>query len=264
MRERYILGAWSLAISALVFLPGILAAQTRDSAPVPETGPSVAEVRSAEAAEASADRAESSLVPRRPIQQAAPASPAYAAITGAQRLEWVVDGTVGLNSLRIGIVASAWSTAFNTPEEWGRTVSGFAKRYVEREADVAISSTIEAGLGALWGEEPRYVPSRRRGLWPRTQYAMKTVFLAQRRDGHLAPAWGRLAGNVVNNVIENSWLPPSVTTGQQTAIRSAEGFVGRLIGNLWEEFRPDVKKRLPHWASMSDIAPVAFQPHQKK
>jgi len=170
--------------------------------------------------------------------------PRYTPITKGERLGWIVDGTIGPKSLAIGVLAGGWDTAFNTPEEWGRSWSGFAKRYVQREADVAISSSLEAGLGAIWGEDPRYFQSRQKGIWPRTRYAMKTVFLAPRRDGRLAPAWGRVAGNVFNNVIENSWLPPSVTTGQQTALRSAEGFVGRLIGNLWSEFWPDVSRHV--------------------
>jgi hypothetical protein len=157
---------------------------------------------------------------------------------------WIVDGTIGPKSLATGVLSAGWDTAFNTPEEWGPSWSGFGKRYVQREADVAISSSIEAGLGAIWGEDPRYIPSHRRGIWPRTRYAVETVFLAQRRDGHLAPAWGRVAGNVFNNVIENSWLPPSVTTGRETALRSAEGFVGRLIGNVWSEFWPDVSHHI--------------------
>jgi hypothetical protein len=178
-------------------------------------------------------------------EQSPSASPTpYTAITGGERIDWIVKGTIGPQSLGVGIIAGAWDTALNSPEEWHRTFAGFGKRYLEREADVAISSTIEAGVGALWGEEPRYIRSQRRGLWPRTRYAMKTVFLAQRPDGRLAPAWGRLAGNVVNNVIENSWLPPSVTTGGQTTLRSVQGFAGRLIGNLWEEFWPDIKKRI--------------------
>src|SRR6185437_12045618 len=123
---------------------------------------------------------------------------------------------IGRRSLGVGVLAGVWQTGFNQPTEWGRTWSGFGKRYVEREADVAISSTIEAGAGAFWGEDPRYIPSARRGIWPRTRYALKTVFLAQRPGGHLAPAWGRYAGNVFNNVIENAWLPPSATTGGQT------------------------------------------------
>ena len=177
-------------------------------------------------------------------EQSVPAA-TYSPITNGQRVKWIVDGTVGVSSLTIGIVTSAWETAWNPPEEWERTFQGYGKRYLQREADVAISSTIEAGLGALWGEEPRYIPSHRRGLWPRTRYAMKTVFLAQRRDGQLAPAWGRIAGNVFNNVIENTWLPPSVTTGGQTTLRTAQGFAGRLIGNLWAEFSPELKKRFP-------------------
>jgi hypothetical protein len=164
-------------------------------------------------------------------------------ITGAQRVDWIVDGTVGPQSLAIGVVAASWQTGFNVPQEWGRTWSGYGKRYIEREADVAISNTIEAGLGAIWSEEPRYIASGRHGVWPRARYALKTVFLAQRSNGRLAPAWGRYAGNVFNNVIENAWLPPSVTTWGQTTLRSANGFLSRALGNLWEEFGPDLRKR---------------------
>ena len=179
---------------------------------------------------------------------AAPASPAslvtadaYAPITGAERVDWIVDGAIGRRSLTVvGPLATAWQTGFNSPEEWGRGASGIAKRYAQREADVAISNTIEGGLGALWGEDPRYIRSGRKGIWPRARYAMKTVFLAQGRDGKLRPAWGRYAGNTLNNVIENSWLPPSMTTPGQTALRSGMGFLGRLGGNAWEEFWPDV------------------------
>jgi hypothetical protein len=169
----------------------------------------------------------------------------YTPITTSERVGWIVDGTVGLKSLGVGVIAGAWDTGINTPEEWGRTFSGFGKRYAEREADVAISSSIEAGVGAIWGEDPRYIPSQRRGVWPRARYAIKTAFVAPRHDERLHPAWGRLAGNVLNNVIENSWLPPSVTTGRQTTVRSAQGYAGRLIGNLWAEFWPDLQKRTP-------------------
>ena len=111
---------------------------------------------------------------------------------------------------------------------------------------MAISNAIEAGVGALWGEEPRYVPSGRKGIWPRARYAIKTSVLAQRPDGHLAPAWGRYAGNVFNNLIENTWLPPSATTPGQTALRAVLGLLSRLGGNAWEEYWPDVRRKLRH------------------
>jgi hypothetical protein len=176
-------------------------------------------------------------------QPTGPSTDTYVPISGAQRVEWIVDGTIGPRSLGVGILAASWRTGFNVPQEWGKTWSGFGKRYLEREADVAISNTIEAGLGAIWAEDPRYIPSGRHGVWPRARHALKTVFLAPRSNGHLAPAWGYYAGNVFNNVIENTWLPPSATTWGQTAVRGANGFLGRAADNLWEEFWPDVRRR---------------------
>lgn len=164
-------------------------------------------------------------------------------MTGAERVQWIVDGTVGLKSLTVvGPIGTAWQTAWNQPSEWGQTWSGAGKRYLQREADVAISSTLEAGLGAIWGERADYIRSGRKGFRPRLNYALKTVFLAYRPDGQLAPAWGRYAGNTVNNVIENTWLPPSATTWGQTTWRCAAGFGTRAIGNVWEEFQPEIMR----------------------
>jgi len=168
-------------------------------------------------------------------------------MTGEERVHWIVDGTIGLKSLTVvGPIGTAWQTAWNQPEEWGQTWSGAGKRYLQREADVAISNTLEAGLGAIWGERADYIRKGTGGVKPRLGYALKTVFLAHHADGHLEFAWARLAGNSVNNVIENTWLPPSATTAQQTVWRSASGFGTRALGNVWEEFWPDVKRKLFH------------------
>jgi hypothetical protein len=171
---------------------------------------------------------------------------APAAITGVERINWIVDGMLGPRSLGVGVIATTWQMSWDTPREWPRSTYGFRLRYLEREADVAISNTLEAGLGALWGEDPRYIRAPRGPVRSRAAHAIKTVVLAPRGDGQFKLAWGRFAGNVVNNVIENAWLPPSMTTPGQTALRSANGMLGRLAGNLWEEFWPDLKTHLGH------------------
>lgn len=74
---------------------------------------------------------------------------------------------------------------------------------------------------------------------------MKTVVLAPRRDGHLAPAWGRFAGAVGSNVVQNTWLPSRLTTPKETALRIASSLLGRLASNVWLEFWPDLRRRLP-------------------
>ena len=167
-------------------------------------------------------------------------------ISGAERINWIVDGILGPRTLGVGVLATSWQMSWDTPREWPRSAFGFHKRYLEREADVAISNTIEAGLGALCGEDPRYFRAPRGTVGSRAAHALKTVVLAPRPDGQFKPAWGRFTGNVVNNVIENAWLPPSMTTPRQTALRSANGLLGRLAGNLWDEFWPDIRSRLSH------------------
>src|SRR2546423_1500250 len=167
-------------------------------------------------------------------------------MTSRERIHYIVDGTIGPKSLGVGVIAAAWQTAWNVPDEWGQTWSGAGKRYLQREADVAISNSIEAGLGALWGERADYIRSGKKGVKPRLGYALKTVFLAHHPDGHLEFAWARLGGNTINNLIENTWLPPSATTWQQTTWRSASGFGTRALGNVWEEFWPDVSRRVFH------------------
>lgn len=50
----------------------------------------------------------------------------------------------------------------NRPHEYGTHWDGLGKRYAIRLSGVATGNAIEASLGALWGEDPRYrrVPDR--------------------------------------------------------------------------------------------------------
>ena len=73
---------------------------------------------------------------------------------------------------------------------------------------------------------------------------MKTVVLAPRPDGHLAPAWGRFAGVVGSNVVMDAWLPSRLTTPRETAERIAAAMAGRVATNLLTEFGPDLRRKL--------------------
>src|SRR5262249_46839229 len=92
-------------------------------------------------------------------QETVPAIPVaqpYIPPTSPDRVNWAVKGTLSLPVLGVTAIDSAWSTRANWPEEWGRTASGFGKRFADDAAYGAISSAIEAGAGSLWGEDPRY------------------------------------------------------------------------------------------------------------
>jgi hypothetical protein len=169
----------------------------------------------------------------------------YSPITSSERVAWVAGEIASPGALSRAAFTSAWMTRGNWPKEWPRSARGYGRRFGDAQAATAMSSSIEAGLGSLWGEDPRYVRSGGHERWARVRHAVTSVALARRRDGHRAPAWGRLAGSVAGNVIENTWLPPSATTRSQTTARVATGFAGQLAANLWSEFWPDVRRRLP-------------------
>jgi hypothetical protein len=163
-------------------------------------------------------------------------------ITPQQRREWVAEGVLAPKSLGTGVMIGTWQTAIRSPKEWQGS-SGFSKRMLTNEVDNGISKGIEASLGMLWGEDPRSTRSGRHRFGSRLGYAMKTVVVAQRPDGHLAPAWGRFAGAIGSNVVQNAWLPSRLTTPKGTAGRVATSLLGRLATNLWEEFGPDLRRR---------------------
>lgn len=176
--------------------------------------------------------------------KAPPAS--YQLITGEERAKWAVKTTIGPQSLAAGLFSSAISTAANSPEEYGTHWDGYGKRYGLRLTGVATSNLMEAGLGAIWGEDPRYFRAADGPVGDRIRHIVKYTFFARDRDGNDRLAYARLAAIPGSNVISNAWRPDSTTGASDVLIRTGLGFAGRMGGNAFMEFWPDVTRRLFH------------------
>ena len=118
-------------------------------------------------------------------------SAAYRGITGKQRVRWSVKGTIGLESLGLGILTAGQATAQNDPHEYGPHWDGFGKRYGMRLTGVATEHAMEAGLGALWGEDPRYFRSDDGAYRERIKHVIVSTFAAYQADGHFGPTDAR-------------------------------------------------------------------------
>ena len=113
-----------------------------------------------------------------------------------------------------------------------------------RLTGIATGNLIEAGLGSLWGEDPRYFPSPTGGVWPRVKYVIRTRFLAPHTDGRMHPAYARFAGDVGNNFLSNTWRADSEAKTSSALIRCGWGVVGRMGSQAFTEFWPDVQKKI--------------------
>jgi hypothetical protein len=173
-------------------------------------------------------------------------SPDYQPITKSGRTHWLVKSVVGPDSLAAGVVSAGWGTAFNNPPEYGSHFSGFAQRYGMRFPEVVMGNAIEAGLGAVWEEDPRYDRSGQGPLWQRLRHAATLTVLAHRGERTVAPAYARYAGIVGENLIAKGWRPDSESSINFALGQCALGFVGRFASNVFGEFWPDVHNKMRH------------------
>jgi hypothetical protein len=170
-------------------------------------------------------------------------------ITAQGRIDWVVKGTIGPESLTAGLFSAGWGTLFNQPKTYGPHWEGFEDRYGMRLSGLAVSNTMEAGFGALWGEDPRYRRDAGAPFMNRLGHAAKMTFLADDRDGSVQLAYARFIAIPGSNFLSNTWRAPGDDTAGNAAVRIGLGFFGRWGSNTFEEFWPDVKQKLFHHGS---------------
>jgi hypothetical protein len=132
-------------------------------------------------------------------------------ITGSGRIMWTISNTIGPATLVGDLFSAGLGTAYNQPHEYGTHWDGFGKRYGMAVASSATSNVMEAGLGSIWGEDPRYHRADGGSFGGRLGHVVKMTFLAQNRDGEIVPAYARYAGIVGSNFLSNTFRPDSAS-----------------------------------------------------
>jgi hypothetical protein len=186
------------------------------------------------------------MLPEQPARAFGNTPASYQPITVRERLNWAVKSTVGPVSLTGGLFTAGFGTALNRPREDGPHWEGFGERYGMRFTGIATGNTIEAAVGALWGEDPRYFRATGRSFKGRMKNVVVMTFAARRADADLAPAYARYIGISGNNLLSNTWRADSESGVGDACLRTALGFAGRMGGNAFAEFWPSVTRHLFH------------------
>ncbi len=195
-------------------------------------------------AEAKSRDAETELFHGAPLIPATPSD--YHPITADGRLQWFTRATAGPKSLVWGLFSAGIGTAGNWPHEYGTHWTGFAQRYGMRLTGVSTSNAIEAGMGAVWGEDPRYFRTIDQPFKARVGNVVDLTFRAYRSDGERHLAYARFLAVFGNNFLSNTWRVPSESNVQHALIRSGEGFGARFLSDAFKEFAPTVWRKLRH------------------
>jgi hypothetical protein len=105
---------------------------------------------------------------------------------------------------------------------------------------------MEAGLGALWGEDPRHFPCMHRPFRERAKNVIVMTFVAHNRSGQTSPAYARYAATAGNNFLSNAWRADSEANNHAAAVRTLLGFAGLMSKNAFEEFWPTARQHIFH------------------
>jgi hypothetical protein len=170
----------------------------------------------------------------------------YRPITADERLRWFTRATVGPKNLTGGLFTAGIGTGFNFPHEYGPHWQGFGQRYGMRLTGISTGNAIEAGLGSIWGEDPRYFHTVHATFGARTKNVFDLTFRAYQPDGERHLAYARFVAEFGNNFLSNTWRVPSEADWQHALIRTGWGFGGRALSNAFAEFVPQMWRRLRH------------------
>lgn len=170
----------------------------------------------------------------------------YIPITARQRLRWFITDTIGPQHLLGGVFTSAFGTELDRPKEYGSSWDGFAERFGIRLSGVSVSNAMEASIGSIWGEDPRYFAVPQMPFKARWKNVVRQTFVARRRDGSYSPAYARYIAFTGNNFLSNTWRADSEANTHDAIIRTGEGFAGRMAANAFEEFWPSIKGKVFH------------------
>jgi len=122
--------------------------------------------------------------------------------------------------------------------------AGFGKRYGLRMSTTGTSNVMEAGLGYLRGEDPRYRRAAGEPFRGRVVHIIKGTFYTTNADGAERLAYARFGAYAGSNFLSNTWRPDSRTGPGNTCVRIGFSFLNKMASNAFEEFWPDVKRRL--------------------
>jgi len=185
-------------------------------------------------------------VPAEHLNSICPTATSYQPITGNQRFQWFARSTIGPQGLAAGLFSAGFGTAIDRPTEYGPHWSGFGKRYAMRLTGIATGNAIEAGLGSLWGEDPRYFRVASQPVKTRLKNVLVMTFAARQSDGTTMPAYARYAGIAGNNFLSNTWRADSESSTGAAWERILLGFAGRTGSNAFKEFWPDARNHILH------------------
>jgi hypothetical protein len=227
-----------------LFLSSTLSAQ---SPPNPETpGSSPASSNTTQSTDSSEGQQTKRILGIAPNFQAVSANTHLPPLSPRQKFWLATQGTFDYSSfISVGFQA-AIEQASKTYPEFHQGAAGYGRYYWHTFADAGIENYMTGAIfPSFTHEDPRYYTLYRGGFFRRTGYAISRLWITKNDKGAARFNISEIVGSGVATEISSRYYPRGERQGAgETLERWASQLLNDGVGNVFEEFWPDIHEKL--------------------
>jgi hypothetical protein len=155
--------------------------------------------------------------------------------------------TFGISSLFSAAAGAGINQWRDVPPEWRQGASGFGHRFAYHLAGNASSQAMQFGVSRLLHEDTRYIRSGEPGFRHRVKLVIVRTFIARKDNGPGTTfASSVVIGAYGSGFLDNLYYPKSLNSPGQAMLRGTLSISGTMGNNAFQEFWPDVKRKIFH------------------
>ena len=132
------------------------------------------------------------------------------------------------------------------PHEWGQGWHGLWRRSLSTAGYDTIRNSFMFSLNAISHSDPRYFRSGEGKPLARASRAFFQVFAGHADGGKRALPWVRFAATYGVAFLANRWQPDRLSDNRHAVVRGTVTLAADAGNNIFDEFWPDIKRKLFH------------------
>jgi len=182
-----------------------------------------------------------------PNFQAVSANTYLPPLSPRQKFWLATESTFDYSSfIAVGFQA-AIEQATKTYPEFHQGAAGYGRYYWHTFADGGIENYLTGAiLPAITHEDPRYYTLYRRGFFHRTRYAFSRLWITKNDAGKATVNFSEILGSGVAAEVSSRYYPSHERGASETLERWASQLLNDGVGNVFQEFWPDIHHKLRH------------------
>lgn len=166
---------------------------------------------------------------------------AYVPLTKHQKFEIFTHRIYSPYTFAAAAYDATWAQAMGDFYNYGGGMQGWGKRFGASVADTEVRTFFGAFLfPVFFHHDPRYFPSRKKGLIPRAWYAATRVVVTRDDDGNNTFNSSEFLAVAFTASMQNAYYPQEDRGFTDTMSRIVGALNGDATSNVLREFWPDI------------------------